>query len=53
MKISYSGESNNMVFLSSKNINEFLNYKESIMKYLVAGKFDFKQISLDRKEFKI
>ncbi len=35
-----------MAFLSSKNINEFLNYKDTIIKYLLTAKFDFKQISV-------
>ena len=33
-----------MVFLSSKNINDYLAYKESVFKKLITTKFDFKQI---------
>ena len=32
------------VFLSSKNINEYLNFKDQIIKNLLAGKLDFKNM---------
>lgn len=33
-----------LVFLNSKNVNEFLNYKDSILKKLLITKFDFQVI---------
>lgn len=32
------------MFLSSKNVNDYLNYKESVFKKLITTKFDFKLI---------
>jgi len=34
----------NFVFLSSKNINEYLSYKDKIEKQILNQKFDFKNI---------
>ena len=31
-----------LVFLSTKNVNDFLNYKQTIFKKLITTKFDFK-----------
>ena len=33
-----------LVFLNSKNINEFINYKDGILKKLLITKFDFQLI---------
>lgn len=46
---SYSGENSNMVFLSSKNINEFLNFKDTISKYMLSNKVDFKNVTVGEK----
>lgn len=35
-----------MAFLSSKNINQFLNYKDGVLKFMLTGKFDYKKISV-------
>jgi hypothetical protein len=40
-----------LVFLSSRNITEFLSFKHSTAKYLLNTKFDFKQISIHERPF--
>lgn len=33
-----------LVFLNSKNVNQFINYKDSVLKKLLITKFDFQVI---------
>ena len=38
------GDKGSMVFLSAKNINEFINFKDQVMKTLLSGKLDFQTV---------